>query len=102
MNLQTVIVVVFAAWAAVVITAMLWEGVIREILPKRRKPEPHPKVIVHTRDDRSVEGVQMLRDGWGILLGAARLLNEGAEPDVSLSGDVRIPLANIRMVQEAR
>lgn len=65
-------------------------------------PEPHPSVIVHTRDDRSIEGVQMLRDDWGILLGAAKLLNEGAEPDIALSGDVRIPLANVRMVQEAR
>lgn len=65
-------------------------------------PEPHPNVVVHTVDDRSVEGVQMLRDEWGILLGAAKLLNEGAEPDVALSGDIRIPLGNVRMVQEAR
>ena len=71
-------------------------------LSLKRHPQAHPTVIVHTRDDRSIEGVQILVDGWGILLGASRLLNEGAEPDVALDGDVRIPLANVRFVQEAR
>lgn len=84
-----------------VLYALLLAGLYL-LLRKPKYPEPHPTVIVHTRDDRSVEGVQMLRDGWGILLGAAKLLNEGAEPDVSLSGDIRIPLTNIRMIQEAR
>jgi hypothetical protein len=90
------IVLAFLVLYAIVVTRLAWQ-----LRPKPKYPEPHPNVIVHTRDDRSIEGVQMLRDGWGILLGAAKLLNEGAEPDVSLSGDIRIPLANIRMIQEA-
>jgi hypothetical protein len=88
-----------------IVLAVLYALLLVELyllLRKPKYPDPHPNVIVHTRDDRSIEGIQMLRDGWGILLGAAKLLNEGAEPDVSLSGDIRIPLANIRMIQEAR
>lgn len=94
-----------ALWIHLGLTVLYVVGLVGLYLilrPRRQYPEPHPNVIVHTRDDRSIEGVQMLRDGWGILLGAAKLLNEGAEPDVSLSGDIRIPLANIRMIQEAR
>jgi hypothetical protein len=92
-------------WAGIVLLGLigvaLWIPLLMS-LHRLKYPEARPSVIVHTRDDRSIEGVQMLRDQWGVLLGAAKLLNEGSEQDVPLSGDIRIPLANIRMVQEAR
>lgn len=91
-------------WAGIILLGLIGVALWIPLLMSLRRPKyppPHLNVIVHTRDDRSIEGVQMLRDQWGILLGAAKLLNEGSEQDVPLSGNVRIPLENIRMSQEA-
>ena len=81
-------------------------GAIYDLLGRvgqKPKPvQPSPNVIVHTIDDRSIEGVQLRRDAAGILLGAPKMLGEGADRDVPLAGEVWIPIINVRMVQEAR
>lgn len=66
----------------------------------RARSTPSPNVIVHTRDDKSIEGIQLRRDGSGILLGAAKLLGEGAEQDVALT-QTWVPIQNVRFVQDS-
>lgn len=65
--------------------------------------QPAPSVIVHLSDGgQSIEGVQLRRDAAGVLLGAPKMLGEGADRDVPLAGEVWVPARNIRMVQEAK
>lgn len=89
-----------------VITFVLIVGTIYVLSPwyrKRHTPDPPaPNVVVHTRDDQSIEGVLLSRDTERLRLGNPKMLGEGAERDVPLAGEVWIPIINVRMVQEAR
>jgi hypothetical protein len=61
-------------------------------------PEPVRRVIVHTRDDRSFEGVDLHNGTDGMLLAAPKVIpDEG--PPVDMMGDLWIPSSNIRAVQ---
>lgn len=54
-------------------------------------------VLIHTRDERTVEGVITAAYEDGVLVGAAKLHGDG--PVVPMAGDVFVPRGNIVLVQ---
>lgn len=57
------------------------------------------QVVVHTRDEHSIEGLLVGEDDGWVRLEQARLVDGDAEP-VALAGSVRVPAGNVRFVQE--
>lgn len=56
------------------------------------------RVIVHTSDGTSIEGVIRERGADGVVLTAARLL----DGEVNVGGDVWIPRSKVHMVQRSQ
>ncbi len=56
------------------------------------------RIIVHTKQDQSIDGSLVARMDDGIILRAARLLNSGANP-TSMAGEVFIPRENVAFAQ---
>lgn len=56
------------------------------------------RVIVHTTDDRSVEGVLVAHDRAGVALASAAYLDAGPAP-LALAGDLWLPRDRVRFVQ---
>jgi aromatic ring hydroxylase len=54
-------------------------------------------VLVHTKDDRTIEGVIVLEAEDGIVLRGCKLHGQGAP--VGMAGDVYVPAANVTLVQ---
>lgn len=55
-----------------------------------------PRMVVHTNDERSIEGTVMRVTGDGLLLRAAKLIGK---PTVPLGGEVFIPRERVLFVQ---
>ena len=62
-----------------------------------RRSRPALPVIVHTRDDQSLKGVQVRRSRDGILLGAPELVPEDGPP-MPLAGQTWVPMGNVRFL----
>lgn len=56
------------------------------------------RIVVHTRDDQSIEGVLMERTEDGVILRAAKLLN-GAGPPTQMAGETWVPRENVAFAQ---
>lgn len=56
------------------------------------------RVIVHTRDSQSIEGVLMEQTADGIILRAASLLRDGGNK-TSMAGEVFVPRENVAFAQ---
>lgn len=56
------------------------------------------RIIVHTRDDHSIEGVLWEQTRDGIILRAASLLGDGQQK-TSMAGETWIPRENIAFAQ---
>lgn len=56
------------------------------------------KVIVHTKDSQSLEGVLMEQTADGIILRAASLLRDGGGK-TSMAGEVFVPRENVAFAQ---
>lgn len=56
------------------------------------------KIIVHTRDDQSLEGVLMEQTRDGVILRAASLLQAGGGK-TSMAGEVFVPRENVALAQ---
>lgn len=56
------------------------------------------RIIVHTRDNQSVDGSLVSTMDDGFVLRAARLLNQGA-PATTMAGEVFIPRENVAFAQ---
>lgn len=59
----------------------------------------HRRILVHTGDDRSIEGILTLAADDGLLLWSAVLKGK---PEVPLSGEVFIPRSQVLFVQTVR
>lgn len=84
-------------------------GVALWLTVPRRRPDPAPepewlnarvtrRVIVHTRDDRSFEGILEAVHPDGVVLAAARFLPDDGEP-IDMAGRVYVPRDRVEAVQ---
>jgi hypothetical protein len=76
-----------------------------DAVPVVAEPEPSwlhalmaTQVIVHTTDDRSIEGLLVMESTKGIILRNAKLLDEGRAP-VPMAGETWLPKESIFIVQ---
>lgn len=56
------------------------------------------KVIVHTKDSQSIEGVLMDQSADGLILRASSLLGEGGRK-TSMAGETFVPRENVAFAQ---
>lgn len=56
------------------------------------------RIVVHLKNDQSIDGSMVAEMHDGVILRAARLLNDGA-PATSMAGEVFVPRENVAFVQ---
>lgn len=59
------------------------------------------RVVVHTTDDRTLDGVLAGAYLDCLALAHAQLLQPGEAPDIPFAGDVLVPMTNVSLVQVA-
>lgn len=57
------------------------------------------RIVLHTLDDKSIEGTLWEQTSDGVILRAAVLKGENTAPDVSMAGEVFVPRANVAFAQ---
>lgn len=71
------------------------------MIPSRRalRRRLGQRVVVHTRDDRTIDGILVGTHVEALALASAVLLQPGEQPDIPLGGETLIPHENISLVQ---
>jgi hypothetical protein len=75
-------------------------------VPEIEAPDPQwlsrvlkKRIVVHTRDDKSIQGVLMEQLADGVILRAALLLRDGSAPPTPMAGETWIPRENVAFAQ---
>lgn len=55
------------------------------------------RILVHTKDEQTVEGILVLQGRDGLLLNVAKLYSSDGE--VPMAGDVFVPRENVALIQ---